>query len=190
MLPRASNAPVPTRTRSAKSAIEAILGAAAELRPTPGYINGTDYDDWFVEATPGLLRALADLAQLHKEGELADDLRRFSGPMCLEPLYDDPSDNSSPRSFCAAVVARKGEPCSEHSPANAAALGRCVYTDRPRLCRGPRVQGKDRCAGHVELCLVIQLDGTVCGRRTCKVPKHKRMAEASAREAAAVPASS
>lgn len=188
-MPRASKAPVPTRARNTKSAIEAILDAATELRPSPGYINGTDYADWSVEATPDLLRALADLAQHHNEGELADDLRRFSGPMCLEPLYDDPSKNRSPRSFCAAIVASEGEPCPEHSPANADALGRCIYPDRSRLCREPRVPGRDRCAGHVKLCLVAQLDGTVCGRRSCGVPKHKRIAAASA-EAAAVPTSS
>lgn len=188
-MPRASKAPAPTRARNTKSAIEAILDAATELRPTPGYINGTDYADWSVEATPGLLRALADLAQHHNEGELAKDLRRFSGPMCLEPLYDDPSKNRSPRSFCAAIVASEGEHCPVHSPANADALGRCIYPDRGRLCREPRVLGRDRCARHVELCLVVQLDGSVCGRRSCWVPKHKRIAEASAAEAVAVPAS-
>ncbi|GHG28558.1 hypothetical protein GCM10018791_50970 [Streptomyces zaomyceticus] len=109
-MPRASKASVPTRARNTKSAIEAILDAATELRPTPGYINGTDYADWSVEATPGLLRALADLAQHHEESELAEDLRRFSGPMCLEPLYDDPSKNRSPRSFCAEIVASEGGP--------------------------------------------------------------------------------
>ncbi|MDX3435577.1 hypothetical protein [Streptomyces stelliscabiei] len=43
-------------------------------------MNGMDYADWFVEATLDLLRALADLAHDHEENELADSLRRFSGP--------------------------------------------------------------------------------------------------------------
>ncbi len=59
-------------------------------------MNGTDYADWFVEATPDLLRALADLAHCQREPELADILYRFSGPMCLEPLYDDLSESCAP----------------------------------------------------------------------------------------------
>lgn len=173
-LPQTSKKPVLARACNPKSAVGAVLDAASALCPTPGYVNGTDYADWFVEATPDLLRALADLAHDHEENELGDNLRRFSGPMCLEPLYDDPSENRSPRRFCAEIVEREGEPCPEHSPENADALGRCVCPDRARLCREPRVPGKDRCADHVEVCLVVKRDGTVCGMRRCGVPKHKR----------------
>lgn len=183
-LPPASKTPASTRARNQRSAVEAVLDAATLLMPTPGYVNGTDYADWHVEATPKLLRALADLAHHHKEVELAEVLRRFSGPMCLEPLYDDLSEKRQPTGFCAAIVEREGEPCWEHSPENADALGRCIYPDRARLCREPRVPDRDRCTRHLELCLVVKRDGTVCGRRRCSVPKHKQIATA---EAAAVP---
>lgn len=179
-MPRTPKKPVLARARSPKSAVEAVLDAAAALGPAPGYVNGTDYAEWSVEATPDLLRALADLAHHHKENELADNLRRFSGPMCLEPLYEDLSENRSPRRFCAEIVEREGEPCSEHSPENADALGRCVYPDRTRLCREPRVAGRDRCADHLEVCLVVKRDGAVCGMRHCGVPKHKQVTAAAA----------
>lgn len=68
------------RACNPKSAVGAVLDAASAVGPTPGYVNGMDYADWFVEATLDLLRALADLAHDHEENELADSLRRFSGP--------------------------------------------------------------------------------------------------------------
>ncbi|MEU4486632.1 hypothetical protein AB0H94_17395 [Streptomyces purpurascens] len=150
-------------------------------------MNGTDYADWFVKATPDLLRALADLAHHHSENELADNLNKFSGPMCLEPLYDDLVANRSPRRFCAAIVGWEGEPCTDHSPENADALGRCIYPDRGRLCRDPRLPGRDRCAHHFELCLVIKRDGRVCGMRQCGVPKHKQVTATAASAVAVLP---
>ncbi|MCX4862136.1 hypothetical protein [Streptomyces canus] len=152
-------------------------------------MNGTEYADWFVKATPDLLRALADLAHHHNESELADNLTRFSGPMCLEPLYDDLAENRSPQKFCAAMVGCDGEPCSEHSPENADALGRCVYPDRGRLCRERRLSGRDRCAHHIEVCLVVKRDGKLCGMRSCGVPKHKQVTAMAAAEAAALQSS-
>ncbi|WP_186779011.1 hypothetical protein [Streptomyces salinarius] len=98
------------RARNPKRAVDAVLDEAARLQPAPGYMNGTDYADWFVEATPDLLRALADLAYCHQEPELADTLHRFSGPMCLEPLYDDLPESRAPHGFCVETVGREGNP--------------------------------------------------------------------------------
>ncbi|GAA2603757.1 hypothetical protein GCM10010424_63730 [Streptomyces lienomycini] len=66
-----------------------------------------------------------------------------------------------------------------HSPDNADSLGYCVYPDRARLCREPRMPDRGRCADHWELCLVVKGDGAVCGKRRCGVPKHKRVTAAA-----------
>jgi hypothetical protein len=66
--------------------IVAVLEAAARLRPCPGYINGHDYQEWYTEAKPDLLLALAELARTQNGRQLADRLEQLSKPLCMEPL--------------------------------------------------------------------------------------------------------
>ncbi|EDY48698.1 hypothetical protein [Streptomyces clavuligerus] len=159
--------------------IAALLSAAAELRPTPGYINGHSYEEWYIEATPGLLRALAALAREQAAGEHAIVLDRLSGPLCMEPLDSELDHEKYPKRWCFSPVDQPGEPCPAHTQQHAANLGRCTHAESfpsaqtYRICREPLVPGTDRCERHTGLCRAVKLDGTVCGRPGCRVPKHQ-----------------
>lgn len=159
------------------SALTALLSAAGALRPTPGYINGHDYSQWHVEASQDLLLALSDLAEAHGDDGLAARLHTLSGPLCMEPLDAELTYESLPKRWCGQPVDEDGDPCAAHTPKHAAALGRCTYTgdeyeELKRICREPLLPGGDRCPDHHGRCRVIKLNGKVCGRPDCRVPKH------------------
>ncbi|WP_128380446.1 hypothetical protein [Streptomyces cavernae] len=164
-----------------------ILEAAARLRPCPGYINGHDYQDWYIEATPDLLLALAQLARDRHRHELADRLERLSKPLCMEPLDPVLSYDALPKSWCGRTVKATGLPCELHIPERAADLGRCTWAGpgAQRICRSAPLEGDDRCTEHAARCRAVKGDGEVCDRPDCRVPKHR---QAPASDAAVEPA--
>ncbi|MFE9636981.1 hypothetical protein [Streptomyces sp. NPDC006463] len=153
--------------------IAEVLAAARELVPMPGYVNGYDYSDWHMRASPSLMRGLAELARQQGDEELTEQLYRYSGPVCMEPLDPVLSVRKSPRLWCAASVERDGDPCADHTPKYAADLGRCVYNSGTRICREALVPGADVCRDHEGLCPAVKADGEVCGRPNCRIPKHR-----------------
>ncbi|MFI8515336.1 hypothetical protein ACIGHB_29830 [Streptomyces sp. NPDC085460] len=182
-MPRKPKKPPVPSSRNARSAAERVLDAAESLRPVPGYVNGDDWEEWYVQATPALLRAMAELALHHQDEELAGRLVRFASPMCLEPEFENSSGKRVVVAFCAEAVAREDEPCPEHHPSNAEVLGYCVHVSGSRLCRTPRAPGKNRCAEHAKWCLAVERDGAVCNRRNCQVPKHRELAREAQEQA-------
>ncbi|MFK8851418.1 hypothetical protein [Streptomyces sp. Ac-502] len=156
--------------------VTAILESAARLLPTPGYVNGDDYSDWHIRASPRLLRALAELARDEGGHQLADRLDRFSHPLCMEPLDTILSIETMPVKWCVNPVELEGAPCELHTPEHASDLGRCTWAgpDAARICRNAPAPGDDRCAVHAAFCRVIRVDGAVCNRHRCSVPKHRR----------------
>ena len=130
--------------------VAAVFEAASQLRPRPGYVNGLDHDEWYVEATPDLLRALAQLSRAHYERELADWLGQLSEPLCMEPLDAVLSYDTCPKTWCCRSVQAAGLPCEPRVLARAADLGRCTYTHpgHTRICRTAPLEGSDRCEGH------------------------------------------
>jgi hypothetical protein len=162
----------------------AVFEAATRLRPCPGYINGHQYDEWYIEATPDLLRSLAELSRTCREGELAKWLERLSKPLCMEPLDPVLSCESIPKTWCLRPVEAGGMPCDLHIPERAADLGRCTYAgpEDTRICRIAPVEGGDRCKDHTAYCRAVKKDGEVCNRCSCYIPQHR---QASALEAAA-----
>ncbi|MGG2463820.1 hypothetical protein ACO0M4_29165 [Streptomyces sp. RGM 3693] len=163
-------------------AVVATLEAAARLLPSPGYINGDDYDQWYVEATPSLLVALAELARSQDAHELADRLDRLSHPLCMEPLDAVLTTNSMPKRWCFNPVKAAGTPCELHKPERAVDLGRCTWagSDTERICRSTPNPGDDRCKEHAAFCRAIKTDGAVCNRHNCSVPKHRQAAVSAA----------
>ncbi|MFB6572960.1 hypothetical protein [Streptomyces noursei] len=167
--------------KTMSDAVEAVLEAAARLAPSPGYINGDHYDEWYVEATPVLLVALAELARCRDDRELADKLNLLSGPLCMEPLDAVLPTNSMPKRWCFNPVATAGAPCELHKPERAADLGRCTWAGRAeRICRSTPNPGDDRCEEHAALCRAIKTNGAVCNQHNCSVPKHRRAAVSAA----------
>lgn len=164
--------------------IVAILKAAARLRPSAGYVNGLDYQDWYTEATPDLLRALAQLARFRQEHELAGRLEQLSKPLCMEPLDAVLSYDAPPKTWCGRPVKSAGMPCELHTPERAGDLGRCTWSGpgAERICRSAPLEGDDRCERHAECCRAVKGDGKVCNRYHCRVPKHR---QASTPDAAA-----
>ncbi|WP_407842112.1 hypothetical protein ACE1OC_42940 (plasmid) [Streptomyces sp. DSM 116496] len=186
MKPRTTGSQVPTvrdipKSRKAGEAedgldvIDRVLLEAASLRPTPGYINGDDYGQWYVEAPTGLLEALAALAAHRKQPALSSRLERIAGPMCLEVV----DDSETSFRVCISTVADHERPCPAHAPENGPALGRCNYADvnrrpYPRMCKDACVEGSDRCAGHDALCRVVKKNGEVCDNANCRTPAHRK----------------
>ncbi|GAA2614957.1 hypothetical protein GCM10010304_80110 [Streptomyces roseoviolaceus] len=163
--------------------IVAILEAAARLRPSAGYVNGHDYQDWYTEASPDLLLALSRLSRARQGHELADRLETLSKPLCMEPLDPVLSYDAQPQAWCGRTVKATGLPCELHVPERAADLGRCTWAGpaAQRICRSAPLDGDDRCKDHVANCRAVKGDGTVCNRPHCRVPKHR---QASASESA------
>ncbi|WP_255311004.1 hypothetical protein [Streptomyces viridosporus] len=130
--------------------VAAVFEAATQLRPRPGYVNGLDYDEWYIEATPDLLRALAQLSRTCHERELANWLEQSSKPLCMEPLDAVLSYDTYPKTWCCRSVKAAGLPCELHVPERAADLGRCTYTHpgHTRICRTAPLEGGDRCKVH------------------------------------------
>ncbi|MFD6329235.1 hypothetical protein ACFWGI_06605 [Streptomyces niveus] len=157
-------------------AVGTTLEAAAALNPVPGYVNGDDYSDWYIPATPPLLRALAQLARSQGASDLADSLDRFSHPLCMEPVDTVLAPGVMPEQWCGAPVEKEGEPCERHTPEHAAELGRCNWAGSAdgRICRSARRPGGDRCEVHAAYCRAVKVDGTVCDRSNCRHPKHRR----------------
>lgn len=155
--------------------IVATLEAAAKLLPYPGYVNGDTYSEWYIPATPALLRALAELARTQGSTDLADRLDRFSHPLCMEPLDAVLPTQDMPRKWCGNPVTAGDEPCAEHTPERAADLGRCTWTaaETARICRSAPAPGDDRCEVHAAYCRAVKGNGAVCNRRHCSVPKHR-----------------
>jgi hypothetical protein len=166
--------------------IAAILEAAARLRPSAGYVNGHDYQDWYTEATPNLLFALAQLARTRHEHELADRLEQLSKPLCMEPLDAVLSYDAHPDKWCGRPVKAKDMPCDLHIPERAADLGRCTWAGpgAKRICRSVPLEGDDRCEDHAAYCRAVKSDGTVCNRPHCRVPKHRQVSTSDAAELA------
>ncbi|MFB7935437.1 hypothetical protein ACFC4C_40750 [Streptomyces sp. NPDC056039] len=120
-----------------------VLEAAARLRPSAGYVNGLDYGDWFIEAKPDLLLAVAQLARDLSRHELAGRLERLSKPMCMEPLDAVLSYDAPPQTWCGRTVKAEGLPCELHTPERAADLGRCTWAGPgdARICRSAPPRG-------------------------------------------------
>ncbi|MFD7685600.1 hypothetical protein [Streptomyces sp. NPDC059781] len=156
--------------------ITAVLEAATRLCPCPGFINGHHYDEWYIEATPDLLRALAQLSRACHEQESAEWLEQLSKPLCMEPLDAVLSYGAYPKTWCCRPVKAEGLPCELHVPERAADLGRCTYTDPgyTRICRTVPLEGGDRCENHAACCRAVKKDGSVCNRRACRVPRHRQ----------------
>ncbi|WP_328843023.1 hypothetical protein [Streptomyces sp. NBC_00258] len=166
------------------ASIVTILEAAARLRPSAGYVNGHDYQDWYTKATPNLLLALAQLARIHHGHELAGRLEQLSKPLCMEPLDAVLSYDAHPQTWCGRPVKSKSLPCELHTPERAADIGRCTWADpgAKRICRSAPLKDDDRCENHATYCRAVKSDGTVCNRHHCRVPKHR---QASTSDAAA-----
>ncbi|MCZ1006536.1 hypothetical protein [Streptomyces lydicus] len=109
------------------AAVAATLEAAAGLRLTAGLVNGDHYDEWYVEARPSLLLALAELARSQGASQLADKLDRFSHPLCMEPLDAVLSPGDMPTKWCLEPVEAAGRPCGLRTPDHAVELGRCTW---------------------------------------------------------------
>ncbi|MFD7866035.1 hypothetical protein [Streptomyces sp. NPDC059783] len=173
-----------TTTPSISAAVATTLKAAAALSPAPGYINGDEYGEWYIEAGPDLLRALAQLALAHGSEELAARLERLSHPLCREPLDCVLMPDTMPRLWCGNPVEVEGSPCADHAPARAAELGRCTWvgtegelrSSPQRICRGTPVPGEDRCSAHTAYCRVVKRDLKVCNRINCTIPQHQKLA--------------
>ncbi|MFC9429618.1 hypothetical protein [Streptomyces sp. NPDC056987] len=175
-----------TTTTDSSDAVATTLDAAAKLLPVPGYINGDMYGEWYIPASPALLRALAQLAVAQGADELAARLEDFSHPLCMEPLDDVLTPGTTPQQWCGTPVEKEGASCGKHTPERAAELGRCSWArsadewvgpaDR-RICRGTPVPGDDRCAVHAAYCKAVKRNKKVCNRINCTVPQHR---EASA----------
>lgn len=116
-----------TTTTSTSAAVATTLAAAAKLCPEPGYINGDDYGEWFIPASPALLRALAQLALAEGSQKLAARLENFCHPLCMEPLDEVLTPGTMPQQWCGAPVENSGDPCGEHISERAAVLGRCTW---------------------------------------------------------------
>ncbi|MFE9619640.1 hypothetical protein [Streptomyces sp. NPDC006384] len=155
----------------------AVFEAAAQLRPQPGFINGHQYDEWYVKATPDLLCALAHLSRTSHEHELASWLEQLSKPLCMEPLDPVLSYESFPKAWCLRPVQAQGLPCELHRPERAAGLGRCTYANpkNTRICRITPLEGGDRCKDHAEYCRAVKKDGEVCNQRRCYIPQHRQV---------------
>ncbi|MGW4688547.1 hypothetical protein ACWEPM_27135 [Streptomyces sp. NPDC004244] len=155
-------------------AVDCVLEEAAGLALTPGYINGDVYDQWYVEASAGLLKALAALAAARGQLALTERLERFAGPMCLEVIGNR---------LCTAIVDAEGMPCANHVPENGAAFGFCTYRAPhdvyPRICKRAPVTGGDRCAEHDPYCRIVKKNGEVCGNWNCPAPPHRRARQAA-----------
>ncbi|MBO8202672.1 hypothetical protein [Streptomyces smyrnaeus] len=151
------------------------LEAASRLRPTPGFVNGDEYAEWYVEASSQLLLALADLAQAQDEPQLARQLELFSHPLCMEPLDAVLPTEAMPKTWCFNPVKTADTPCALHTPERAADLGRCTWTGDGalRMCRTEPAPGDDRCKRHAEFCRAVKVDGAVCGRPRCRIPQHQ-----------------
>ncbi|MFB6517291.1 hypothetical protein [Streptomyces sp. NPDC056401] len=182
-MPTVTDIPQERKTDEANEAedelIDRVLLEAASLVPTPGYINGDHYDEWYVEAPAGLLKALAALAAHRKHPALTSRLERFAGPMCLEAF----SSSETGLRVCTNPVADEGMPCPDHTPANGSAFGRCnyekvSYDPYPRMCKDACAEGSDRCAGHDALCRVVKKNGEVCGNANCRTPAHRKVGAA------------
>ncbi|MFK0223880.1 hypothetical protein ACIQWN_37590 [Streptomyces vinaceus] len=157
-------------------AVACVLEEAARLSLTPGYINGDSYDEWYVEASDGLLKALAALAATRGQLALTERLERFTAPMCLEVI-----DNK----LCTAIVAVEGMPCSNHVPQNGASFGFCTYPaspndEYPRMCKRTPRSGTDRCDDHEAYCRIVKKNGEVCGNWNCPAPPHRKARQAAA----------
>lgn len=156
--------------------VDRVLNEAARLTLTPGYINGDTYDQWYVETSVGLLKALATLAVGRGQLALTERLERFAGPMCLEVTGD---------AVCVSIVGAEGMPCSEHAPENGPALGFCAYVsphdEYPRMCKHAPEKGTDRCAEHEAHCRIVKKNGEVCGNWNCPAPAHRKARQAAAR---------
>ncbi|MDG9688296.1 hypothetical protein QC334_37170 [Streptomyces sp. DH18] len=168
-----------TRTPRTADAVATTLDAAARLSPSPGYINGDDYGEWYIEAGPELLRALSQLALAHGSDTLAARLERLSNPLCMEPLDDVLTPGTMPQRWCGTPVEKAGDPCAQHTPEHAAGLGRCAWAGLDqvwaprRICRDAPAAGDDRCPEHAEYCRAVKRDKKVCNRLNCTVPKHR-----------------
>lgn len=173
-----------TRTPRTADAVATTLDAAAKLSPAPGYINGDDYGEWYIEAGPELLRALSQLALAQGSVELAARLETLCHPLCMEPLDDVLTPGTMPRQWCGTPVEKEGNPCEEHVPERAAELGRCTWADSDtewtvsarRICRDAPVPDDDRCRRHTALCRAVQRNKKVCNRPSCTIPKHQEAA--------------
>ncbi|PZT71795.1 MULTISPECIES: hypothetical protein [unclassified Streptomyces] len=170
-----------TRPPQTPDVITTVLNAAGDLAPTPSYINGDEYSQWYVEAEPALLRALAQLALAQGSDELAARLERLSHPLCMEPLDPVLMPGTMPQRWCGTPVQRDGVPCEAHVPERAAELGRCTYVNPAgeraaftrRICRGAPVEGSDRCEVHAARCRAVKRDKKVCNRVKCTIPQHQ-----------------
>ncbi|POG44907.1 hypothetical protein BV881_23970 [Streptomyces sp. ZL-24] len=173
-----------TWTPRTDDAVAATLDAAAKLSPVPGYINGDDYGEWYIEADPVLLRALSQLALAHGSAELAARLETLCHPLCMEPLDDVLTPGTMPRQWCGTPVGKSGIPCEEHVPERAGELGRCTWVEPDtewtvfprRICRDAPVPDDDRCRRHAALCRAVQRNKKVCNRPDCTIPKHQEAA--------------
>ncbi|MFD9458791.1 hypothetical protein ACFWBC_37650 [Streptomyces sp. NPDC059985] len=156
--------------------IDRVLQEAADLTPTPGFVNGDTYSQWYVETSVGLLKALAGLAAARGQLALTERLERFAGPMCFEVTGDK---------VCVAMVRAEGMPCSKHAPENGPTLGFCAYVaphdEQPRMCKGAPKEGTDRCAEHEAHCRIVKKNGKVCGNWNCPSPAHRKARQAAAR---------
>lgn len=173
-----------TRTPRTADAVATTLDVAAKLSPTPGYINGDEYGQWYIEAVPELLRALSQLALAHGSDTLAARLERLSNPLCMEPLDAVLTPGAMPQRWCGTPVKKAGAPCGAHVPERAAELGRCTWAGSDtewtvsarRICRDAPAAGDDRCPKHAAYCRVVKRDKKVCGRPDCTIPKHQEAA--------------
>lgn len=161
----------PKGTRSTASEeltenIGAVLEAAARLQPYPSYVNGHNYEDWYIEASKDLLLALAQLARDWHRHELAGRLQRRSKPLCMEPLDPVLSYDAYPQAWCGRNVKAAGLPCELHIPEHAADLGRCTWAGpgAERICRNAPIDGADRCKEHSAHCRAVKGDGALCNR--------------------------
>lgn len=171
-----------TTTTSTSAAVATTLAAAAKLCPEPGYINGDDYGEWFIPASPALLRALAQLALAEGSQKLAARLENFCHPLCMEPLDEVLTPGTMPQQWCGAPVENSGDPCGEHISERAAVLGRCTWVSSDdgwagaagrRICRDAPVPADDRCEAHAACCRAVKRDKKVCNRVNCTIPKHQ-----------------
>lgn len=177
-MPSVSDIPQPREGDGAGgdlAVIDRVLLEAVDLAPVPGYINGDDYGEWYVQASSSLLKALAALAVHRDCPELATRLKRYSGPMRLEVFVDSETNLE----VCTTAVAEHETPCPRHSPENGSAFGRCAYKDPAylphlRMCKRAPAEGSDRCAPHDALWRVVKENGEVCGNWNCCAPAHRK----------------
>ncbi|WP_435191328.1 hypothetical protein [Streptomyces sp. bgisy126] len=162
-------------------AIEKLMIAASELELEAGYANGEYYSDWHVRASPALLHALANLVRAYDPAFelLAKRCEKLGDPFCAEILSDDPIFGTI--SLCDEPVEQEGRPCSAHSVARAAELGRCTFrkssepSEMQRSCAAGPAPGDDRCERHSRYCRAIKRNGEICNEPDCSVPKHRKV---------------